>query len=138
MPVMILHLLNFGILALLVLLVVFGIVWMVWRNQNAQPRKKRAKIGELPADAGIRDLIAEGKMREAVDLYRRFTGTDEFSAREAVEAMRREMRLSQVPDEVRHLMKQGEKARAIETYQALTGANLDEALQVVESVENKQ
>ncbi len=134
---MIFRLLNFGILALLVLLIVFGIVWVIRRNQQAAPRKKRAKIGELPADAGVRDLIAEGHMQEAVELYQRFTGMDEFSARDAVEAMRREMRLSQVPDEVRDLMADGEKARAIETYQALTGADLDEALQAVESLEQR-
>jgi hypothetical protein len=135
---MIIRLLNFGILALLVLLIVFGIVWVIRRSQQAEPRKKRAKIGELPADAGVRDLIAEGRMREAVELYQRFTGMDEFSARDAVEAMRREMRLSQVPDEVRELVDEGEKARAIETYQALTGADLEEALHAVESLQQRR
>jgi hypothetical protein len=134
---LIIRLINFGLLALMVFAVIFAIVWVIRRNQQAEPRKKQRKRGQLPADAGVRDLIAEGRMQEAVRLYQRFTGTDEFSARDAVEQMRREMRLSHVPDEVRDLMQQGEKARAIETYQALTGANLEEALDAVESLEEK-
>jgi len=40
--------------------------------------------------AGVRDLIAEGRLEEAVRVYADFMGVDEYTARDAVEQMRRE------------------------------------------------
>lgn len=58
------------------------------------PQKGKLVHSKLEmSDAGIRDLIAEGKIDEAVDVYRQFAGIDKFSAREAVEQLQREMRL---------------------------------------------
>jgi hypothetical protein len=42
-------------------------------------------------DAGIRDLVEEGRLDEAVEVYRKFAGVDEYTARDAVEQIRRDM-----------------------------------------------
>lgn len=52
-------------------------------------RKKRSPVNDL-SDGGVRDLIEEGRIEEAVEVYRTFTGMDEFSARAAVERIRGE------------------------------------------------
>lgn len=39
--------------------------------------------------SGVRDLLEEGRDDEAVDLYRRFAGVDEYTARAAVERIKR-------------------------------------------------
>lgn len=62
---------------------------------------KRGKTHHLlseMSDAGIRDLIAEGKMDEAVRVYQKFAGIDQFSAQEVVEQIQREMRLTDPSD----------------------------------------
>jgi competence protein ComGC len=41
--------------------------------------------------AGIRDLVAEGRIEEAVKVYAAYMGVDAFSARDAVEQIEREL-----------------------------------------------
>ena len=96
--------------------------------------KLKRKAGELPSDAGIRDMLAEGRVHEAVEAYGKFTGVDEFAAKKVIDDMLREMRLDdRVRDSVQDLLKVGNKAGAIEAYQNATGASLAEALEYVEA-----
>ena len=46
------------------------------------------------SDAGIRDLIAQGKIEEAVNIYRKFAGVDQFTAQEIISKIQQEMRLA--------------------------------------------
>jgi|GEM_PF-4540478 len=98
-------------------------------------KEKKAKEGNLPSDAGIRDLLVQNRISEAIDLYQRFTGVDEFTARKAIEDMEREVRLSVFNQDLRDILKDHGKAAAIEAYQAGTGSDLAEALAYVEEME---
>jgi ribosomal protein L7/L12 len=62
--------------------------------------------GEVPAKirrydlaedqaGGIRDLLREGKRAEAQKIYQAFTGVDQFTASEAIDALQEEMRREQ-------------------------------------------
>lgn len=53
--------------------------------------KKLRRAEDSFSDAGLRDLIAEGRLDEAAELYRQFAGVDEYTAREAVEEIARGM-----------------------------------------------
>jgi phosphoserine phosphatase len=96
------------------------------------PKRKEGKL----QDAGIRDLIIEGRLSEAVEIYRRFTGMDEIAARKYVGDMEREIRLSdETYQAVSRILKVEGKAAAIEAYQEQTGAGLADALAYVEAIE---
>jgi hypothetical protein len=96
--------------------------------------KTKHKMGELPSDAGIRDMLFEGRIDDAIEAYRQFTGVDEFTAKQAIDDMQRELHLTdEIQQEVKRLMKAGNKAGAIEAYQTATGATLAEALEYVEA-----
>lgn len=126
------------ILALVLMLSLLLAVVVMVRNAvegRLSRRKKKGKEGELPSDAGVRDLIIENRIEEAIDLYQRFTGVDEFTARKAIEDMEREMRLSTFREDVRNILKKQGKAAAIEAYQTGTGSDLAEALAYVEKIE---
>jgi hypothetical protein len=102
--------------------------------------KVKGKVGALPTDAGIRDMLFEGQTQQAIEAYRKFTGVDEFTAKKAIDDTLREMRLDDdsVRDEVRNLLRSGNKAGAIEAYQTATGVSLAEALEFVESHEKRR
>jgi tetratricopeptide (TPR) repeat protein len=51
--------------------------------------KKKAPELRL-SDSGIRDLIDEGRTEEAIEIYQKFAGVDEYTARDAVEQIKRE------------------------------------------------
>lgn len=125
-------------LLLLVSLVLSGALFAFFfmlRRTLAPKSKEAAK----PQDSGIRDLIIEGKLEEAIEVYRRFTGVDAIAARKYVDDMAREIRLSdETYQAVKRLLKTDGKAAAIEAYQAQTGATLAEALSYVETVERKK
>jgi hypothetical protein len=115
----------------LLLSIIVAIAYSLWRR--IEQGKLKRKAGELPSDAGIRDLLLEERVAEAVETYRKFTGVDEFTAKKVIEDMQREMRLDDtVRASVQDLLDVGDKAGAIETYQAATGASLAEALAYVE------
>ncbi len=59
-------------------------------------RKKKAAYDAQ--DAGIRDLIEEGHIDKAVEVYRLFAGVDEYTARDAISAIQREIHLSDEPE----------------------------------------
>jgi len=128
------------ILNLVVVLLLFlAVIWVIYVTfLKPESNAKKGKQGALPADAGVRDLLAQGKHDEALDLYQRFTGSDLFTAQQAIEDIERELRLSSVEGEVQRLLQAGQKAKAIEVYQANTGAELAEALEVVERLQQKR
>ena len=53
----------------------------------------------LELAAGIRDLLDEGRKSEAIEIYQKFTGVDQYTAQEAVEQIERDLRLSAEPDD---------------------------------------
>jgi hypothetical protein len=53
--------------------------------------KKKTRRVDLEAAPGIRDLLEEGREDEAVDIYQKFAGVDEYTARAMVEKIKREM-----------------------------------------------
>lgn len=104
---------------------------------------KRAKFSGKVVDtdgAGVRDLIVEGRIDEAIKVYTAFMGVDEYTAHDAIETMQAEinaeMRLS---DEglypIHDLLKQGKKIEAIKQYRELTGLGLTEARDAIENME---
>jgi ribosomal protein L7/L12 len=59
------------------------------RHPDEAGEKKKAPRLDLDDAPGVRDLLDEGRDDEAVDLYRRFAGVDEYTARTAVDRMKR-------------------------------------------------
>ena len=55
-------------------------------NPDALEKSKSAKLSHT-GGAGVQDLIAEGRIDEAIKVYAAFMGVDQFTAREAVEAL---------------------------------------------------
>lgn len=55
----------------------------------AQNKRKRAlhRLSDDAQGAGVRDLIAEGKLDEAAEVYAQFMGVDAYTARAAIEDM---------------------------------------------------
>lgn len=126
------------ILALLLMLSLIFALSVIVKNTiegRFQGKQTKAKEGKLPSDAGVRDLIMQDRIQDAIDLYQRFTGVDQFTARKAVEDMQREVRLSVFNDDLHDILKEHGKAAAIEAYQAGTGSDLAEALAYVEEME---
>jgi len=110
--------------------------------RNPEGRKKsRSPRRIVDTDgAGVRDLIAEGRIEEAIDIYASFMGIDEYSARDAINEMRRELEVgSRLSDDnfdtVRDLVEQGKKIEAIKVYRELTGTSLKEAKDFVDDME---
>jgi ribosomal protein L7/L12 len=60
------------------------------KNPELAHDKKKAPRPELDDAPGVRDLLDEGRDDEAVDLYRRFAGVDEYTARAAIERIKQE------------------------------------------------
>jgi len=54
-------------------------------------KAKGRLLDELPVGDGVRHLIEDGEIERAVAAYRDFNGVDEFTARDAVEALRAQM-----------------------------------------------
>lgn len=52
---------------------------------------KKKKAAYDTADAGIRDLIQEGRMDEAIEIYQKFAGVDAYTARDAVNEIARDV-----------------------------------------------
>ena len=125
-----------ALVLLLSIIIAFGVIARNYiQGRFGKRKRKKSKIGDLPSDAGIRDLILASKIDEAIDLYQRFTGVDKFTARDAVEDMEREIRLSTFDKDLNYILGEHGKAAAIEAYQAGTGSDLAEALAYVENLE---
>jgi len=105
--------------------------------------KKQRAMPPIDTAAGVRDLLAEGQKDEAVDLYARFAGVDEYTARDAVDAIEREMRLEDDPSklsllergEIQALLQAGNKIEAVKRYRELSGLGLKEAKDAVDAME---
>lgn len=67
-----------------------AIEYAVTHPDEAAAKKLRGAEDSF-SDAGLRDLIAEGRLDEAAELYRQFAGVDEYTAREAIEGIQRGM-----------------------------------------------
>jgi ribosomal protein L7/L12 len=106
----------------------------------AHPEKKgRGGLNANTGGAGVRDLIVEGRVDEAVTVYAAFMGVDEFTAKDAVLELERQLtaenRLSDDGmDTVRVLLDAGNKIEAIKQYRLLTGVGLKEAKDAVEGM----
>ncbi len=104
-------------------------------------KKKRAAYDTM--DAGIRDMIQEGRINEAIEVYQKFAGVDEYTAMDAVAEIEHELRqgesteASDIDDRVRNLALEGKKIEAIKLYREMTGLGLKEAKDAVEGMERK-
>lgn len=103
---------------------------------------QKRKPSQRTSDAGLRDLIEEGRIEETVETYRLYAGVDVFSAQEAVQKITLEM---QTEDEITDtitvdeaalldLVEAGRKIEAIRLYREQTGSGLAEAKEAVESL----
>jgi ribosomal protein L7/L12 len=103
-------------------------------------KKGRALMGTDTGGAGVRDLIADGKIDEAIRVYAAFMGVDEFTAKDAIAQLQEELnaenRLSDDGgmDEVQELVARGNKLEAIKRYREITGVGLKEAKDAVEGM----
>jgi ribosomal protein L7/L12 len=102
-------------------------------------KKGRSGLDANTGGAGVRDLITEGRITEAVTVYAAFMGVDEFTAKSAIAELERQLsaknRLSDDGmDSVRDLLDEGNKIEAIKQYRLLTGVGLKEAKDAVEGM----
>lgn len=104
---------------------------------------KKKKAAYDTQDAGVRDLIQEGRLDEAVEVYRKFAGVDAYTARDAVAEIEGELRLGTesasvvAETELRALLQQGKKIEAIKAYRQATGLGLEEARNAIEAIEKR-
>ncbi len=111
-------------------------------NPDAAESKVRSSGSSL-SDAGLRDLIDEGDIVKAIEVYQQFAGVDYYTAKAAVEDLEREMRLGDAPAtgnvnddaELQALMAAGNKINAIKRYRELTGVGLKEAKDAIDRID---
>lgn len=127
---------NILIFVLLLSATLITILVTIIINQHNSAKQKNAQ--PPLSDAGVRDLLAQGRDEEALQIYQRFTGVDLFTAREAVTRLKREVQLGDMEKDLKRRLRLGDKAGAIELYQKTTGATLAEALSVIEALEQKK
>jgi hypothetical protein len=66
-------------------------------DDDDDEKPKHAPLVQLTA--GIRDMLDEGRKAEAIEIYQKFAGVDQYTAKSAVEQIEREMRLGDTLDE---------------------------------------
>jgi ribosomal protein L7/L12 len=110
-------------------------------NPGVVAGKKQTPAYDAP-DAGIRDLVRDGDIERAVEVYRVYAGVDEYTARNAVKTIENELGLGSKSDSsttenahILELLRQGNKIEAIKLYRALTGLGLKEAKDAVDEME---
>lgn len=113
--------------------------------EYAQAHPEEAITGKKKAaydaqDAGIRDLIQEGRIDEAIEVYRKFAGVDEYTAMDAIAGLEDEIRQGEdktLPQDnlIHDLLRQGKKIEAIKLYRERTGLGLKEAKDAVEAMQ---
>lgn len=110
---------------------------------SANPDAKKGKRG-LSANtegAGVKDLLLEGRVDEAVQVYSAFMGVDEFTARDAINDLERELtaeaNLSEIVDmdTIHDLLAEGEKIEAVKHYREQTGTDLASAKRAIDELE---
>ncbi len=126
---------NLLLLVLLMAAVIIAVLVRMIINQNQTAKQKNAQSSL--SDAGVRDLLAQGRDDEALQIYQRFTGVDLFTAKDAIADLKREVQLGEMEKDLKRRLRLGDKAGAIEQYQQATGANLAEALAIIEAMEQK-
>ena len=115
---------------------------------GGEATKKRRHIPSAESAAGVRDLLDEGRKDEAIDLYAKFAGVDQYTAEDAVEQIEREMRLGDEAKDVeglttsdreaiQQLLKRGNKIEAIKIYRDKTGLGLKESKDVIDVMERE-
>jgi ribosomal protein L7/L12 len=113
---------------------------------GGEATKKRRRIPDTDSAAGVRDLLEEGRKDEAIELYAKFAGVDQYTAEDAVEQIEREMRLGDDTkdaegltasdrDEIHQLLERGNKIEAIKIYRDRTGLGLKESKDVIDEME---
>lgn len=60
-------------------------------DERFEKSTKKKKAAADNQDAGIRDLILEGRINEAVEVYQKFAGVDAYTAKDAVDEIAREL-----------------------------------------------
>jgi hypothetical protein len=60
----------------------------------AEDAHKAPRLPKAELAAGIRDLLEEGQRDEAIEIYRKFTGVDQYTAQDAIDSIARDMHLS--------------------------------------------
>lgn len=68
---------------------------MLHPDEHSAKKKKATYDAQ---DAGVRDLILEGRLDEAVEIYQKFAGVDAYTARDAVDEIARDLHLSDQSD----------------------------------------
>ncbi len=80
------------LLGILLILFVLYMGRMAFRHDKASSSTKTKKRSPQPSDTvsmnGIERLIEEGRIDEAVEIYRTVTGIDEYAARDAIARLR--------------------------------------------------
>ena len=61
-------------------------------DERFEKSTKKKKAAADNQDAGIRDLIADGRMDEAIEVYQRFAGVDAYTAKDAVDEIAHEQK----------------------------------------------
>ena len=76
-------------------LILFPIItaWFIYTLGKRAERRKKKKVlhGELYTAPGVQNLLEEGREDEAVEIYQKFAGVDEYTARDMVDKIKREM-----------------------------------------------
>jgi ribosomal protein L7/L12 len=119
-----------------------AIEYLMVHPEALSEKKKRAAYDTM--DAGIRDMIQEGRIDEAIEVYQKFAGVDEYTAMDAVAEIEHELRqgesaeVGDIDDRVRRLVDEGKKIEAIKLYREMTGVGLKEAKDAVEAVARRE
>jgi ribosomal protein L7/L12 len=118
-----------------------AIEYLMAHPEAVSEKKKRAAYDTM--DAGIRDMIQEGRIDEAIEVYQKFAGVDEYTAMDAVAEIEHELRqgesaeVGDIDDRIRNLVDDGKKIEAIKLYREMTGVGLKEAKDAVEGIARK-
>ncbi len=115
---------------------------------GGEATKKRRQIPDADSAAGVRDLLEEGRRDEAIDLYAKFAGVDQYTAIDAVDQIEREMRLGDEAKDhegltasdreaVQQLVERGNKIEAIKIYREKSGLGLKESKDVIDAMERR-
>jgi ribosomal protein L7/L12 len=108
-----------------------------------------AKLDDARArsiEAEIRRFLSDGRKIPAIKLYRDYTGVGLKEAKEAIEAVQRDMlnpepagsaidRARAIEEQLRGLLAEGKKISAVQLYRQHTGVGLKEAKEAVERLE---
>lgn len=74
-----------------VILIITGWFLYVLGKRSERRKKKKTLHTELYTAPGVKDLLDEGRDDEAVDIYQKFTGINEYTAQAMVERIKNEM-----------------------------------------------